>query len=150
MKSGSYVLVNGKEISVRDARKRVKLIYDLARNIAGEFHDMERSEKFRANWPSQDEFVKHEWRTFVQAARLMITTNILGKQEVSTKDKDEYFEALIIERDISQGQETDARLQLMPNTQQFVGDRHENIKIKEKFGNSTNLRAWLKRSVAIH
>jgi len=150
VKPGTYVLVNGKEIPVREARKRIKLIYDLARNIAGEFHDMERSDKFRANWPDQDEFVKHEWRTFVQAARIMITTNILSKQEVPVKDKDEYFEALIIEREISKGQETDARLQLMPNTQQFIGDKYENRKIKEKFGDSTNLRAWLRRSVAIH
>ena len=49
---------------------------------------------------------------------------------------------------LAQGKERDNRLQLKPNTQQFVGDKVENRRIKEEFGTHQNLRAALMNSVA--
>ena len=143
-----YIIVNGVRLSIAEASKRIKIIYDLAREIAGEFYDMNRSEKFRINWPDQDQFAASEWRTFVEAARLMLTEK-LTDDKVSIPEKDKISHALIIETHISKGMETDDRLQIMKDSQQFWGDKYENQKILQKFGKAPNLRAYLRRSTAV-
>jgi hypothetical protein len=142
-----YIIVNGVRLTTKDAAKRVKVIYNLARECAGEFYDMERSEKFRTNWPDQDEFVKSEWKSFVAQARLMLTKVLHGAE--MTPENDEIHQALVIEREISKGIESDSRLQIMKDSQQFVGDKFENRKILEKFGKAPNMRAYLRRSTAV-
>jgi len=49
---------------------------------------------------------------------------------------------------VADGQETDNRLQLKPDSQQFVGDKYENRKIIDTYGNGQNFRAALKNGVA--
>ncbi len=143
-----YIIVNGVRLGTKEAAARIKVIYDLAREIAGEFYDMNRSDKFRTNWPNQEEFAKSEWRSFVVSARTMLT-EILTRDNVPVKEKDKIAQALIIERHISDGQETDNRLQIMKDSQQFAGDKFENRKILEKFGKAPNMRAYLRRSTAV-
>ena len=144
-----YIIVNGVRLTVKEASKRIKIIYDLAKEIAGEFYDMNRSGKFRINWPDQDEFAKSEWKSFVESARILLTQQ-LAKQEVPTSEKDKIAQALIIETEIAQGMERDARLQILKGSQQFLGDKYENKSILEKFGKAPNLRAYLRRSTVMH
>ena len=144
-----YIIVNGVRLTVKEAGKRIKVIYDLAKEIAGEFYDMNRSDKFRINWPDQDEFAASEWKSFVESARILLT-QMLTKQEVPTSDKDRIAQALIIETEIAQGMERDARLQIFKGSQQFFGDKYENKNILEKFGKAPNMRAYLRRSTVLH
>lgn len=139
--------INGEMIDVTEAQNLLRMLYDDAYRMAGEFHTMERSEKFRINWPDEYKFADANWKSFVDATRQLYTAR-LADPLTSEHDKHRIFLAIVLERKIAEGQETDNRLQLRPNTQQFVGDKHENRKIKEKFTNRPNMRAALLNSVA--
>jgi len=139
--------LNGEQISVSEAAKLIQMLYNDAAQVAGEFHGMNRSEKFRINWPDEDLFVKANWKTFVQATREMYTAQLADKKVPEAK-KQQIFKALVLERKIAQGQESDTRLQLKPNTQQFVGDKRENALILDKFGKKPNFRAALANGAA--
>jgi hypothetical protein len=139
--------VNGESISNEEAAGLVKMLFNDAKQMAGEFHGMERSIKFRTNWPDEDEFAKSEWRNFVEAT-IQLYVGKLGDPHTSPADKRRLHLAIVLNAMTSKDQPQDNRLQLTPNTQQFVGDKYENRKIAEKFGNGPNLRAALKRSTA--
>ena len=141
------ITINGEAIPVREAAKLVKMICDDAKQVAGEFHNMERSDKFRVNWPSETLFAESEWKGFVVAVREMYAAR-LADPLTTPEDARTMHLALVLERMVSQGQEQDNRLQLKPNTQQFVGDPFENRKIKKQFGTAPNLRAALANSTA--
>ena len=134
------MIINGENVSPQEQRKILKMLRHDAEEVAGEFYDMERSEKFRLNWPDQDQFVKSEWKNFVAAVRLMYTAR-LGDPNTPPKDADKMFKAIVMQNMMSQGRETDTRLQIMPNTQTFMGDRAENRRTIEKFGKTPNYRA---------
>ena len=70
------VEINGEAIPVREAAKLIKMICDDAREFAGVFHGMNRSIKFRTNWPDEDVFAASEWRSFVAAVRTMYTERL--------------------------------------------------------------------------
>lgn len=143
--SNGYV-INGEFISVDEAMKLIKLLYDVAYNIAGEMHGKNRSARFRKNWPNEYLYAAAEWKTFVADARDYALWRI-NDQERSEKtpewEKQQWFKALYLERMQSQGKETDNRLQLRRGTQQFEGDSYENKKIAEKFGTQSNSFAEL-------
>ena len=134
------MIINGENVSPQEQRKLLKMLRHDAEEVAGEFYDMERSDKFRLNWPNQDQFVKSEWKNFVAAVRLMYTER-LGDPNTSPKDKDKMFKAVIMQNMMAQGRETDMRLQIMPNTQTFAGDKAENKRTTDKFGKTPNYRA---------
>jgi len=139
--------VNGESISNEEAMSLIKMLCNDAKQMAGEFHGMERSEKFRINWPDEDEFAKSEWRNFVEAT-IQLYVEQLKDPKVSPTDKRRLHLAIVLNAMAAKDQPKDNRLQLAPNTQQFVGDKYENRKIADKFGNAPNYRAALKRATA--
>jgi hypothetical protein len=139
--------INGEHISTDEARKLVRMLYNDAKKIAGEFHGMNRSDKFRINWPDEYKFADANWKNFVEPCRAMYAAR-LSDPKTPPHEARQMSLALFIEAKISVGQETDNRLQIAPNTQQFVGDKAENRKIVEKFTKRPNLRAALMNSVA--
>ncbi len=133
------MIINGEKISGREQRDLLAMLRHDAEQIAGEFYDMERSEKFRLNWPDQDMFVQLEWKNFVAAVRLLYT-ELLGNEQTPEHDKQKMFKAIVMQNTMAQNQEVDTRLQIMPNTQAFVGDKGENRKTIERFGKTINYR----------
>lgn len=134
--------INGEFVSSKDAGDLIKMLYNDAKQVAGIFHGMNRSGKFRKNWPNEYVFAESEWKNFVVATRQMYLDR-LNDPKTLPSDGQRMFKALYLERLASQGREADNRLQLAPNTQQFVGDKYENNKIAEKFGTDSNSFAKL-------
>lgn len=134
--------INGEFVSSEEASELIRMLYNDARQVAGVFHGMNRSKKFRKNWPNEYVFAESEWKTFIAATRQMYVDRLKDPLTLPY-DAQRMFKALYLERLASQDQETDNRLQLAPNTQQFVGDPHENKKISEKFGDQSNSFAKL-------
>jgi hypothetical protein len=146
------IVIGNEVISVRDAMNLVALIQHDAREMAGEFHGMNRSAKFRANWPNEYEFADANWRTFVQAVRMMYSER-LGDPKTSPDDARKMYLAMLVERAFSaglerMGHEGDTRLQLAPGSQQFEGDAKENKSILENYGTKRNYRAELAKGAA--
>jgi hypothetical protein len=135
--NGDYLVINGEQIDKHEARCLVQMLYNDAKQIAGVFHGMNRSAKFRANWPDEYLFAETNWKNFVEAARQMYAAE-LGKPKVSESNKRKMHLALVIEAEVSKGEETDTRLQLFPGTQQYEGDPFENRKILDQFGKHSN------------
>lgn len=129
--------INGEELSPEDVLELKLLVQNEAKQVAGEFHNMNRSEKFRKNWPNEYVFADTQYRNFIAATRLMLTKQ-LSDDTVPVKTKNKIAKALIIQAMESATTETDNRLQLAPNTQQFVGDKYENRKIVDQFGKKSN------------
>lgn len=139
--------INGEQITVDEAKKLLRMLYNDAKQIAGEFHTMNRSVKFRLNWPDEYKFTDANWKTFVCATRQMYAAK-LGDPKTSEADKRRIHLVLVLEHKIAEGQEKDTRLQLAPGTQQFEGDKGENKKIVDKFGARQNMRAALLNATA--
>lgn len=126
--------VNGEQFTSDYVVEVLRLFYNDAKQIAGVFHGMNRSAKFRAAWPDEYKFANSEWKSFIEATRQMYL-NKISDPKVSPRSKHQMFLALAFEAQIAKDKETDNRLQVHPNSQQFVGDAYENKKIEEKFGN---------------
>jgi hypothetical protein len=146
------IRVGEEVISVPSAMGLVKMIQKDAHEMAGVFHGMQRSDKFRANWPNEDQFAATNWKSFVAAVR-QIYSERLGNPKTPSDDARKMYLALLLERAWSEGQlalgmTPDMQLQLSPGTQQFEGDAGENKKIAERFGGRPNLRALLKAGAA--
>ena len=73
---------------------------------------------------------------------------MLGDKKVSEDDKRRIYIARIMWEKMGEGKERDDRLQIAPNSQQFVGDPFENRKIKQTFGTHRNMRAALMNATA--
>jgi hypothetical protein len=134
--------INGEYISASEASSLIKMLYNDAKQVAGVFHGMNRSRKFRKNWPNEYLFAESEWKTFVTATRQMYVDRLKDPKTLPS-DAQRMFRALYLERLASVDQEQDTRLQLSPNTQQFEGDKYENKNIVEKFGEQSNSFAEL-------
>jgi hypothetical protein len=148
----SGIDINGEIVSERDAQAALRMLMNDAKRFAGEFHNMNRSAKFRANWPNEDKFAASEWRNFIEAVHGLYAEQ-LGKPNVSEHDKKLMHRAIVLWKMTSRAGElmtgrTNNILQIMPGTQQFEGDKTENCSIVEKFGTTRNLRAYLKNSTA--
>src|SRR6185437_12075620 len=104
-----------------------------AHEMAGVFHGMNRSQKFRINWPDEDTFATANWKSFVAAVRQMYSER-LGNPGTPQEDARRMYLALLLERawgagQLAMGIEPDMQLQLSPGTQQFEGDPQENRKV---------------------
>jgi len=141
------ITINGEMITADEAKKLVCMLYDDARKFAGEFHNMERSAKFRVNWPNEYLFADANYMTFIEPTRMLYAAR-LGDPKTPPEDARKMHLALVLQAQMAKGQETDNRLQLAPNTQQFEGDRFENKKILDTFGKRPNLRAALMNASA--
>lgn len=146
------IAIGDEVISVASAMGLVKMLQKDAAEMAGTFHGMSRSKKFRANWPNENDFAATNWKSFVAAVRQMYSER-LGNPSTKPDDARKMYLALLIERAWSEGQiklgmTPDTQLQLSPGTQQFEGDKRENLKIAEQFGDRPNLRAKLKAGAA--
>lgn len=129
--------INGEQIDAPEATSLIRMICNDAKQVAGVFHGMNRSAKFRRNWPNEYVFADANWKTFMEATRKMYAER-LADPKTPPADARKMHLALVLETMIAQETETDNRLQLAPNTQQFVGDPFENKKIVEKFGQQSN------------
>lgn len=125
--------INGEQVSASEAASLVRMLCNDAKQIAGVFHGMNRSPKFRVNWPNEYVFADANWKTFIEAARAMYAER-LGDKSTSDVDKRRMHLAMVLQTMAEQGAEKDTRLQLAPNTQQFAGDKYENRKIVDRFG----------------
>ncbi len=143
----STIEINGEFISVDEAKKLIRMLYNDAKQIAGVFHGQNRSVKFRINWPDEYKFADANWKTFVVPCRQMYAER-LADPKTPPKEARMMHLALVLEHKIARGLEKDTRLQLSPGTQQFEGDKSENLKIIEKFGKRPNLRAALMNASA--
>lgn len=141
-----FVEINGEQISAKEALDLTRMLYHDAREVAGVFYDMNRSEKFRTNWPNQDRFVETNWKTFVEATRQMYAER-LGNPTLDPVQARKMHLALVLQAMMAKGEEADNRLQIAPGTQAFEGDKAENRKTMERFGPNPNLRAALKNSI---
>lgn len=131
------ITINGEQISASEAAGLVRMLCNDAKQIAGVFHGMNRSDKFRRNWPNEYVFADTNWKTFVEAARAMYAER-LKDPKTPPADARKMHLALVLQTMAEQGAEKDPRLQLAPNTQQFEGDPFENRKIIEDFGKQSN------------
>lgn len=125
--------VNGEHIPVSEAIELIRMLCNDAKQVAGEFHNMDRSAKFRANWPDENVFAESEWKNFVEAVRSMYAER-LGDPKTPPVEARRMHLAIVLYTIAEQNAEKAPHLQIKPNTQQFVGDPFENRKIVEKFG----------------
>ena len=141
-----YIEINGENISTKEALDLTRMLYHDASEVAGEFYEMNRSEKFRTNWPNQDRFVATNWKTFVEATRQMYAAR-LGDPKTPPAEARKMHLALVLQAMMAKGEEADNRLQIAPGTQAFEGDKAENRKTMERFGPNPNLRAAIMNTV---
>lgn len=139
--------IGGEQITTKEAADLVRMLCNDAKQVAGEFHGMERSEKFRINWPNENDFADAEWKNFVEPVRMMYAAR-LGDPKTPPAEARKMHLALVLQAQMGDGQEADTRLQIAPGTQQFEGDRRENRLTLERFGRTPNLRAALRRGAA--
>ena len=129
--------INGELIDKSEALQCVRMLCEDAKRLAGEFHGMQRSDKFRRNWPDEYVFAEANWKSFVAATRAGYA-NLMGDPKVKEYDKRRMHIALVLQTYAEQDAEKDTRIQIKPNTQQFVGDPFENKKIVNDFGRQSN------------
>ena len=141
-----YIEINGENISAKEAMGLTRMLYHDAREVAGVFYDMNRSEKFRTNWPNQDRFADCNWKTFVEATRQMYAER-LGDPTLDPVQGRKMHLALVLQAMMAKGEEADNRLQLAPGTLAFEGATAENRKTMERFGPNPKFRAALMNSV---
>lgn len=131
-----YLVVNGEKIPKSKVMELIKMLCNDAKQLAGQFHGMNRSDKFRANWPDEYAFAECNWRNFIEAARSYYA-ELLGRpmSEVPKYDKDRMFLAIALWDQVAKAAPEDyPGIQLSPGTQQFEGDKYENRKILENWG----------------
>ena len=139
--------INGEKITKKEAMNLVRMLCNDAKQMAGEFHGNNRSEKFRINWPDEYKFADANWKTFIEPTR-QFYAELLGDPKTPPDEARKMHLALILQAMMADGQETDNRLQIAPNSQQFLGDKTENQRILERFGKVPNFRALLMNSAA--
>ena len=141
-----FIEINGENISTKEALDLTRMLYHDASEVAGGFYEMNRSEKFRTNWPNQDRFVATNWKTFVEATRQIYAAR-LGDPKTPPAEARKMHLALVLQAMMAKGEEADNRLQIAPGTQAFEGDKAENRKTMERFGPNPNLRAAIMNTV---
>ncbi len=137
------------QVTPREAKDCVRMMIHDAREFAGQFHGENRSEKFRTNWPDEYKFARMNWKSFIEAV-IQTYAALMGMQHVSEADKHRMYVARLMWEKLQDdpAAERDSRLQMFPNTQQFVGDPFENRRISKDFGKHGNFRAAVMNSVA--
>lgn len=128
-----FIEIAGERVSTYEAGELVRMLCNDAKQIAGMFHNMERAPIFRANWPNEYLYADANWKNFLEAARAMYAER-LGDPKTPPAEARKMHLALVLQTMAEQGAQNDTRLQLTPNTQQFVGDPYENKKTTDRFG----------------
>lgn len=143
--------VNGEKIPKYKAMELIRMLCNDAKELAGQFHGMNRSDKFRANWPDEYAFAECNWRNFIEAARSYYA-QLLGDAQVSEYDKHRMFLAIALwDQAAKTAPESYPGIQLAPGTQQFEGDKYENRKIAETWGrHSMTFKELLMHSTMYH
>jgi hypothetical protein len=134
---GDYMLVNGERVPTDKAMELIRMLCNDAKQLAGEFHGMNRSDKFRANWPNEYVFADANWRHFMEAARAYYA-ELLGAPHVKEYDKRRMFLAIALYDQVCKVSPNFEGLQMAPNTQSFEGDKFENKRITENYGKHSN------------
>jgi hypothetical protein len=137
------------QVTQKEAADCVKMLIHDARDLAGQFHGENRSEKFRESWPDEYKFARANWKSFIEAT-IQGYAALLGMKHVAEHDKHRMYVARLMWERLSKDDpsaEQDNRLQLHPNTQQFIGDPFENRRIARDFGKHAHRRALLMNSV---
>jgi len=129
--------INGESVPASEASALIRMLCNDAKKFAGEFHNQNRSVKFRANWPNEYLFADANWKTFIEAVRAMYAER-LGDPKTPPTDARKMHLAIVLWTKMEGMVAPDPRLQLKPNTQQFVGDKFENHKIVDAFGKQSN------------
>ena len=124
------------------------IVHD-AKEFAGTFYEHNRSDKFRATWPDQRDYVRQNWKHFVVHVRA-VYADMLTRNDVPQEQKDRIYDALLHDARKSHTDAAEQPLQLAPNTEAFVGDRRENTRTVETYGKQSAwpLRMLLKGSAA--
>ena len=124
------------------------IVHD-AKEAAGQFFERNRSRKFRANWPSDTEFVAVKWPHFVDGVRQMYAS-LCGDPSVDEFDKVKMFEALTNEAPRAFSDAAASPLPLIKGTEAFEGDKRENNRTVESFGaHAESVRAKLRSTTAL-
>jgi hypothetical protein len=102
-----------------------KRIKNGAMEFAGVFYDRTRSMTFRMRWPNQDEYVRQNWKHFCDSVVATYAQMLHGAEgvELTDKDKDEVYKALLAYHELSSQGNAQDYIQLRPNTEAFEGDR---------------------------
>lgn len=83
-----------------------KLVKKIAKGMAAAFHDnddvfgdgrYDRTERFRKQYPKQEDFVAEQWPTFVPKARIALA-HMLTEEGRSQGERDQIFDALLKDR----------------------------------------------------
>jgi hypothetical protein len=135
------------QITPEEGADCVKMLCNDAKELAGIYHGKTRSAKFRASWPDERKFASVNWKSFVQAV-IEGYAGLLGGKHVREEDKRRMYIARLMWQRLEEGKDKDNRLQMRPNSQQFVGDPFENRRIVKDFGTHAHSRARLLNSVA--
>lgn len=144
MSKNNTVNIDGEDLTSTQVEFYRRTLKNDCIKFAGEFYGMNRSKKFRANWPNEYDFADANWKKFVAAVRGLYAQQ-LATPHTSEESKQTIHRCLVIdamtnaelERSLV---ELDNSLQLAPNTQQFIGDKKENTVISENFGDGAHPR----------
>lgn len=117
-----------------------------AEELAGQYHESERSEAFRANWPDPYEYARARWPHFVEHVR-SIYADLLTRNNVSQADKDKMYDALIEEAPAARAMDARTDLQLLPGSPVFDGDKSEIKLINKIAAESGELHRAAKRAL---
>jgi hypothetical protein len=134
---GDYMLVNGEQIPKAKAMELIRMLCNDAKELAGQFYELERSEKFRANWINPYVYANCNWRHFVEAVRACYG-RLLGMEDIPEYDKHRMFLAIALYDQVAKVSPDFEGIQLAPGSQQFEGDRYENKRITESYGRHSN------------
>lgn len=135
--TGEFIEINGERIPKSEVADCIKMLLHDAKEYAGQFHNQNRSEKFRLNWPSEYVFADANWQYFIDATRRLYA-ELLGNEKVKPRDKRRMHIALVGHSMATKDAPLNPRSPIMPGTQQFEGDKFENKKIIDKFGPRSN------------
>lgn len=138
------ILVDGDLLSDDEVRKLIKLVNDVAYEMAGQFHGCKRSRKFRKQWPNEYDFAEQNWKNFIEGARAFLADTLRKYQSGIIKGKpteaDSIHKALILQAMIGEASQNQTPIQVSTGTQAFDGDSAENRKTDENFGTHPMLK----------
>lgn len=131
---GEKITIGGEELSEYEASELLEMLIKHARQLAGKFHQLNRSEKFRRNWPDEYLYAEHEWRSHVEAT-LQVYAQGMSDPRVRDYDRRRMFLARLLWAQVeAAATELFPGNQLFPNTAAYEGDAYENKRIAEMFG----------------
>lgn len=145
------LLVDGEIMDDDEIRDLLRMVNHDTAELAGSFYEMKRSEHFRDHWKkmgeaigksAQDAYIACEWKHFHEAVKFYYTDTLNIESEIYEKRehiRDRRHKALILINMQSQAKEAKTVLQVHPGTQQFEGDKTENKRISDEYGDAATI-----------